>query len=384
MSVLRKFYQPDEQDTCDEKGRVYFYDNLRFILICFVVLRHFFFRIGAESRSNPELSSFDEIASLFMVVLSFLMPLFIFITGYYSKSVFSKTGSFRVSRIINFFVLFVVMDTIILLTTAIVKGHFQNYNDFGDYLYRMLDMDSAQWYLFACGIWFLLIPIFKRVPAKIMIPLSFVIGIFGGFIKIEDGFLSIVKLYTFLPFFVIGYYITDKQIKPMLNLKMKFRLLAVLFFVLFFVLTVIYRDSFIHYVKPILEGKNSYYTMYSPKLSHIPPLYMEPFIRVLWYIGLLVSSFFFLLLIPRVKLFFTLFGSRTLSVYIWHSVLVRVLTLTPFYYYLISPPREIGEVLLIIICFVSCLFLSLNFMGAPFNLITKIVLKIPDINLKSR
>lgn len=375
MKIIDRIYYPEENKIKDSKGRVFFYDNLRFMLIVMVVLRHFFFRQGNFYRHGVG-ENFEDIASLYMVFLWFLMPLFIFVTGFYAKGVYDKVKGFRINRIILFVVLYVVMDGLIYFENffiACYKSGTFSLSNFDNY--EPWYMSSAQWYLFACAVWFLFIPFLSKLNLKIVLPISLVLGVVICFVNFEnDSLLSIIKVFGFGPFFVMGYYIKKEHMDKLLNCGLKVRLLALIIIVLVFVNAFVNRDFMVKYVKPVLEAKDDYYSMLSGTNVHTLWLF-----RILWYGLCFLISASVLLLIPRIKFFWTDFGARTLQVYIWHSVLVRLVVLTPFYYFLAYFSKGIGEFLMVVIVIAISLLLSIKPLKEPFDAITKLIMKIPAI-----
>lgn len=368
MGFLKRLYYPEANLYTDEKGRVYFYDNLRFILIVLVVLSHFLMRV---EKPRPG-TDFDELSAFYLVVSWFMMPLFIFMTGFFSKSLYSKEGVFRRSRIVTFFALFLVMDWMVYLSNCLAAGEFVNYHPYLMY--------KSQWFLFSCGIWFLLIPLFRKVSAGFMIPLSMFIGVLGGFI-LGGVVLSISKTFAFLPFFVIGYYMKREQVERFLQARARFRILALAFFIALFVVTLLFLHEFTLYAEPIEEAARSYWTMFHnihPSDRFVPSVGLQCVIRVGWYLVVIGISALFMLIVPMKKTFWTKYGSRTLQIYIWHSIVVRLLKMTPFYTWVALPPRGIGECLLMAAIIACSFLLAFKPLGAPFGWITKLVAKIPD------
>lgn len=69
--------------------RIYKWDNIKFILILLVVLGHFVDVYTSES---------DNMKALFFTIYIFHMPLFIFISGLFSKK-FINSNKFKKDRI---------------------------------------------------------------------------------------------------------------------------------------------------------------------------------------------------------------------------------------------------------------------------------------------
>ena len=58
------------------KERIYYWDNLKFILIAFVALGHFV---------EVQINDFSNFKGAFLFIYLFHMPLFVFITGFFLK-----------------------------------------------------------------------------------------------------------------------------------------------------------------------------------------------------------------------------------------------------------------------------------------------------------
>ena len=75
--------------------RIPYFDNLKFILIYFVVLGHFL---------APLRGVIPGVKFIYMIIYVFHMPLFIFILGYFSKSLL-KDGKLTNNKIFNYLTL---------------------------------------------------------------------------------------------------------------------------------------------------------------------------------------------------------------------------------------------------------------------------------------
>jgi fucose 4-O-acetylase-like acetyltransferase len=317
-----------------------------------------------------------ELMAFYLVFSWFMMPLFIFMTGFFSKSLYSKDGNFRTSKVVTFFVLFIVMDIMVYISNCITEGRLIGYHPY--FMYK------AQWFLFACGIWFLAIPMFRKMPAKVMIPLSFLIGTVGGYTSF-GAFLSTSKLFAFFPFFVIGYYMTRKNVEHFLRAKTVFRIIALSVFILLFIVTLLFRKGFLIYIEPILEAVRPYWVMYDKAIFDgmaVPPLGLQWLIRIGWYVGVLITSALFMLIVPTKKTFWSKFGSRTLQIYIWHAILVRLLKITPVYAWIAAPSRGVVELIVLAVVIICSFALAFKPLGIPFDFISKLVAKIPDRKIR--
>lgn len=125
------------------KQRICYFDNLKFILILLVVIGHF-------------LSSFktDHLyASIYSFIYIFHMPCFIFLAGYFSKSLI-KDGKLSVNKIIGYSILYFIMQTGLLILLG------KNFT--------LIVPSLALWYLQSMIIWILLLPVIDKFKPNIV------------------------------------------------------------------------------------------------------------------------------------------------------------------------------------------------------------------------
>lgn len=84
-------------DTSGAKERLPFFDNLKGILIILVVVGHFF-NGAVAANTLPAWHVFD-------FIYMFHMPLFIFVSGVFCKSVFSAKTGFRAGIVLYYLAL---------------------------------------------------------------------------------------------------------------------------------------------------------------------------------------------------------------------------------------------------------------------------------------
>lgn len=101
MKYINKLYYPTSEDS----KRIYFFDNLKFLLIILVVIGHFLDNMFNYSYNFKGIYTF---------IYTFHMPLFIFITGYFSKS-FIKNNKIKIGKVISYFVLYLMLRSFFYL-----------------------------------------------------------------------------------------------------------------------------------------------------------------------------------------------------------------------------------------------------------------------------
>lgn len=165
-----------------------FADFLKYALIWIVVLIHFI---------NPYQRSAGPIGGLNNCLYTFCMPLFVFISGYFSKHINSCRRK-NVDTILYPFVLFQFINivyTLIIPLESLSKNIFYPYHQ--------------NWYLIALFWWRTITPYKQFYKDYIVITISFIICLGVGFFPEWSGFLGLYKTAYFLPFFILGSYCED-------------------------------------------------------------------------------------------------------------------------------------------------------------------------------
>ncbi len=175
--------------------RITYMDTLKGMLAFLVVLGH-----------CVELYMKDDIVCkvLFWVIYSFHMPVFMFISGYFSKniekSVFELFDSIIIP-VLPFELLYWIIHVVLRMDNA----------------YPFLTPIFAYWYIFVL--------FFCRVIQKIALRLrgivvvSFVIAIFAGYNSYIGGYFACSKFVCIFPFFMLGYYLNEELLQKIRVIK---------------------------------------------------------------------------------------------------------------------------------------------------------------------
>lgn len=148
----------------------------------------------------------------------FHMPLFIFISGYFSR----KKDKELWPSIWKLLEPLIVFQTVAIITKLINGGE----TSFID----ILTPWYVLWYLLSLIYWRLLLQVIpERIlrNAKLILPTAFGISILTGFLPF-DAFLSLHRTFAFMPFFFLGYCMRGKDI----CLPKKYKPLSFLFLIL--------------------------------------------------------------------------------------------------------------------------------------------------------
>ncbi len=312
--------------------RNYRFDNIKFILITLVVFGHFLELIDGQAADN-----------LYRVIYLFHIPAFIFITGYFAK--------FNPSKILfSFIVPYVLLQILYLVFHAFVISEKSTVTLQITKPYWLL------WYLMTVTFYYLLIPFFetKNKRKQIMIVAAAIfVSLLSGFDKNIGYFLSLSRFFTFLPFFLTGYYFgqnnrqkkkTDTNISSHMLLSMA--VIGVIISIFYIV------NSPIRY--QVLYGSYSYEAMnYGPGIKLLLAVFAFS-----WIVLLLHA-------IPNRKIIgISVIGKNTLPVYVLHGFLVKLADKYDLFMY-----SELNNLLLALILTIGILiFLGNKYVAFPFQL----------------
>lgn len=267
-----------------------YYDNLRLFLMFIVVACHCLETMRGVSKT---------IVNLHETFLTFVMPLFVFITGFFAKSM-AKAGSPKRMRILNFIVLYIVVQ--------FLKMAIGGYDSFMKPTY-------GNWYLIAIVAWYLVLPLAAQIKPAILLPLSIIAAMLLGMDKYANTVLQTQRVVCFFPYFMLGYYLKKDHLeilkKPVVRLSGAFILLGGILFCL-----TVWNDLVPH---TLMHTSATYEQM---KLTAGEGLLL----RLACFALSVVMSFGVMCVIPRRHFPFTVLGTRTLPIYIVHTCVYLYLT----------------------------------------------------------
>lgn len=329
--------------------RISYYDNLKFILIVLVVIGHFLL-----NTLNYQLSQ-----TLTLLIYSFHMPLFIFMTGFLSKKLTDKNGNFRIQRVLSFLTIYLIFKMGVYLLLKI--GFHQ------DIPFTIISEKDTPWYLLATAIWLMLTYLLRQVKPKILFFSSIVFALIAGYDASINEILCFSRVVVFYPFFLAGYYLTKEKFEQFES-KLQTPKIRMLLFSLFCMIAIIcyYYSSELMVLKPIFTGQNSYY--YTDFFLSIP--FSDIIGRIFFYLLAILMSCIVLAFIPRKRTIFTKYGSRTLQVYVLHYFVYLIVMNTSLNAMVISYFGMMTPVIYIIVSILLTFILSNRYFEIPFSKIT--------------
>lgn len=296
-TLYTRLYHPSLADlpTKDAQGRVYLFDNAKFLLIVLVVLGHFAQEIMQISRPAK---------ALYLFIYSFHMPLFVFISGYLSQGVLRRSR-FCVDKFLGFILLYGLLQTLLFLVRKYI-GLAENYT------YNFFGAEYASWYLLANAAWLGLAHLLREMNMRRVLPVTLLVGLAIGFEKQVGPYMSLSRIFVFFPFFVAGLAIGARPLNTLYK-KDWLRGVGLVLLAAAAVFCFLYIDRIDFENIKIFYGRNAYVSI---------PLSLPVLRRAVWYLAASALGLAFLLLAPKGRTFFSKPGGRTLQVYFLHAVLI--------------------------------------------------------------
>lgn len=317
--------------------RDYYFDNLKALLIFLVVLGHFLLPIEPKDS--------EYIAAIKRLIYVFHMPLFIFVTGYFSKHIYKK-GRYNWEKIFYFvkcYLIYVVLNQIV--ATLIGEESFAKID--------FLEQSGAPWYLFATVVWYLTIPIVKRLHPALVIIISLSLALLAGYQDQIGDFLCLSRIIVFSVFFYMGYFMNETHVRWILRKRN-------MIFVFPLAIMAGYQAihlSMTHKRSMLIVYQN---LPYSEVGKDIPGLYLRIFAMV----AAVFVSWAIMFLVSKKKMIFSVIGQRTLTIYILHRPLRTICEHYGFYELLSSMHQPI---LMFFILFMISVALTILFAGKHIN-----------------
>ncbi|MCD8156994.1 MAG: acyltransferase [Clostridiales bacterium] len=163
---------------------------MKAILIFLVVLGHVLSNMGIRGDHYV----------LYQVIFTFHMPVFLFVSGYFMK--YNPKRLF--ARLFPLYVLFQTIQTVERLIIVWLQG-----DRWQDVRIDLFTPRWTLWYLVVLMAYQLLIPLFDTESKKRQLGfliLSACLGLSIGITDDTDNFLAMSRAFSFLPFFLLGFY----------------------------------------------------------------------------------------------------------------------------------------------------------------------------------
>ncbi|GGJ82930.1 acyltransferase [Lentibacillus kapialis] len=267
-----------------------YFDNARLILIFLVVFGHVI---------QPFVDDSQGVNTLYLWIYTFHMPAFIFLAGFFAK------GAGNISYVTKLAKKLLIPYMIFQI---IYTGYYFLIGKDGWQL-EMFYPHWALWFLFSLFSWHMLLILFKKMPAAMGLSISVGIGLIVGYFGEVGHMFSLSRTFVFFPFFLMGYWVTQTQIKWLKHIQLRVAALVVMAVVAAAI-----------YVAPDfntgwLLASKSYSTLGLPEYGIIA--------RLMVYVTSAVMVAGVLAWMPEKRSKLTVLGTRTLYVYLLHGFFIQ-------------------------------------------------------------
>ncbi|QIB69571.1 acyltransferase family protein [Aminipila butyrica] len=267
------------------KVRSYIFDNLRGLAIWCIPISHFT-RVGGEF-SQGSLSGI-----VYITINVFVMQLFMFLSGYFSK----KVDRARESAFQTFLLPYLFFTLIFYIFRYLYFGHANL--DF-------LKPPFALWFLFS--VFFYRYYLKDLVKIKHLLAISIGIYLIAGLLPVDTDYFALGRTISYFPFFLMGYYCTSDRLKSLQKLK-KWQSIPLLVLLL----GASYGLAF--YVKvPV-----AFYLLKTTAADIGIPWYTDIILRGVVLILAVLWTIVLLNLMPNKKNYLSYIGMNTMPIYIFH------------------------------------------------------------------
>lgn len=278
--------------------RIQKWDILKFVLIFFVVLGHI-----AEFYVDDSYN----IKAVWCWIYSFHMPLFIFITGMFSKKNINER---RYNKIISYLFIYVITK-VILMVCSLAGG--------GEISFSLFTENHIPWYAFAIFAFSMITIVTKRFSKWYVFLFSILLACVAGYDVSIGDFLVLSRIIVYYPFFFAGYCLNGDKVIQFLS-KTYIRVLAAIYF-LSYTAVFFFKIEDFYFLRPLLTGRNPF-----DKLGEYANY--GGILRLGYYVIVFLFCASVIAIIPNrlgKKGYLARLGSRTLQVYMLHFGLILLL-----------------------------------------------------------
>lgn len=251
---------------------------------------------------SPFIYTYPVLKKVFFNIYLFHMPVFIMISGMLSRDEFSISNLTNLTR--NLIVPFVIFTFIYEI------GHLILFDETSDYLIDKIP-HWLLWYLPSLFFWRLTLPFMRKIP--FYLALSLLLSILIGFVADIHKFYGLSRTFYFWPFFLLGYQFTPNFIDSQLWKRIPKLVWAFLLISIFSLCWVYWEMSHKHIYGnlPYVEFKND-------------PI-IGAFTRLIVILLSFISSLAVIGLVPRKLNIPQHWKLNTLSIYLWHGLVINIL-----------------------------------------------------------
>lgn len=320
------------------KERIYLWDNLKVVLIMMVVMTH---------SVNPyQLEGYDWIQYLWIFIMTYTMPCFMMISGFWYKPRNSKYC------LIHYLWPCLLFTFVNIFVGGVILGVFPKGN-------IPIKSGFAMWYIWALFVYGMITPwLLKTFSLTQLLALSIAVSFVCGFKFISNNWLDAQRIVHFYPFYVTGMWLRTKErtiYEASRTVRRNCLWVFLLCHVAYFLLC--YRFPCFCYGTGFGGSHGLSLVGFAFKWTN--------------FIMTLTMSICLMMVMPNKELGFSRYGSRTMNVYMLHMAIIF-----PLSWYYLRPVMDewYGYLLYVVVVPSLCLILF----SKRVDDVMKIILSLPN------
>ena len=281
------------------KNRIALWDNLKVILMMLVVITH--------SVNIYQLDGDYWIQFLWIPIMTFTMPAFMMISGYWYKE---RTFTYSIVHYLYPCILFSIVNYLI----GSLAGAYPTLLEMANNI--PLKSGWAMWYIWALFIYAIITPLLLRVMGGVnnLLICVFIIVFFCGFWFIPNHFFDAQRVLNFYPFYLFGIKINkdmnERIIERDSTTQRKWMCVFLSCIIMYIVLTMKFH-GFCYGTGFMSSHGFSILGLVS---------------RWLNYLLCIIMSWSVIMIVPKYNTWFTQYGKRTMNVYMLHMAVIFILS----------------------------------------------------------
>lgn len=282
----------------EAEERLYQWDNIKFLLIVFVVMGHVSASMMKQSAA---------LRSIYIFIYSFHMPLFLFINGLFQKPV--KALKPQLHKIAAFVSIGMLLKVLYHILDRLAGKQVE---------FSLTRLSGAYWYMFALAAYIFLAYVFKNWKPYYIMAACLAGGIFSGYADFLGDAFSLSRIVVFSPFYFAGFYLEPALVTRRLE-NIKWKWVCGAFLVMWLLLCFQY-EQFLYQYRNLLTAR---FPFSQVKLTGCGPLN-----RMECYFITCLLCLCIICLIPDGKLpVISRLGGRTFQVYFWHNIALNLINI---------------------------------------------------------
>ena len=276
--------------TANKTNRIFWWDNIKFIMIVLVVMGHFADTLVANSKLMQ---------SFYLFIYAFHMPVFLFISGMFYKP--ERVGAKMTFYIVAGFMLKAVTCIAEYIGGAGMK-------------FTLLSEAGAPWYMFCMAFYIGIAYVLRNTDKRPVIAVTMIIAAFAGYDKNIGDYLCLSRTLVFLPFFLMGTLASPDKIASFRQKHAGWVIpLGIIILAIWGYLSFGQREHF-YILRHLLTGRNAFYD----KVVNYGFC-----VRMVCYIISICTGAAAIMIIPMGRIAgVSEMGRNTINVYFWHWPLI--------------------------------------------------------------